>query len=191
MKKRKLTLLNTLAEEIEKSSFHSVSVTTICDKIGCSRQNFYYYFDSIEEAIKDLLDNDIAESDSINFDPLVLKSILTVMQKRQKFYEVMFSTPSSKSVMCQILMDKMSELYSRWIPYLVRDFSFLPENKKYPLARQFAFSDLALVTYWAEGGFQKPIEEIFQASVLSSTKELQHFCELYIENIRNASSTAR
>ena len=61
MKKRKFTLVNTLANEIEKGSYQKVSVTTICDEVGCSRQNFYYYFDSIDEAIKELVDVDIKD----------------------------------------------------------------------------------------------------------------------------------
>ena len=148
MKKRKFTLVNTLANEIEKASYQKVSVTTICDEVGCSRQNFYYYFDSIDEAIKELVDVDIKDISDFQIKANALRTILTIIQKRKVFYSKMFDTAESENLICKLFLEKLVDLYDNLASYFVRGYSNECKAFTRPILIQFAMADIALISDW-------------------------------------------
>ena len=161
MKKRKFTLVNTLANEIEKASYQKVSVITICDEVGCSRQNFYYYFDSIDEAIKEL---DISDF-QIKANALI--AILTIIQKRKVFYSKMFDSAESENLICKLFLEKLVDLYDNLASYFVRGYSNECKAFTRPILIQFAMADIALISDWVKSGMKEPIDAVERKAITS------------------------
>ena len=172
MKKRKFTLVNTLANEIEKASYQKVSVTTICDEVGCSRQNFYYYFDSIDEAIKELVDVDIKDISDFQIKANALRAILTIIQKRKVFYSKMFDTAESENLV---------DLYDNLASYFVRGYSNECKAFTRPILIQFAMADIALISDWVKSGMKEPVDAVERKAITSNRDFFARTMEEYIE----------
>ena len=75
MNKRKFEFAQELNRQMQEKTFSKVSISDICQSLNCSRQSFYYYFDTIEECldyfIKESFKNQIKEdyliSDVFNY----------------------------------------------------------------------------------------------------------------------------
>lgn len=75
MNKRKYEFAQELFNQMELKNFSKVSISDICDSMKCSRQSFYYYFNTIEdcfayylkETFKDQIKEEYLISDVFNY----------------------------------------------------------------------------------------------------------------------------
>lgn len=75
MNKRKFEFAQELNRQMQEKTFSKVSISDICQSLNCSRQSFYYYFDTIEQCldyfVKESFKNQIKEdyliSDVFNY----------------------------------------------------------------------------------------------------------------------------
>lgn len=171
MKKRKLALLNTLADEITKTSYQDVSVTIVCDIVGCSRQNFYYYFDSIDDALKALVDLDVASVDINVIQPSSFKCILSVIWKRKEFYSTMFKDPLSRALINEILIAKLTDLYNTWGRYTIREYSRWSDENKKDYFGQIAWSNYSLIYNWILSDYADPLD-VIEKKAINYSKEI-------------------
>lgn len=188
MKKRKETLVNTLAEEIERTSYQDVSVTTICEKVGCSRQNFYYYYDSIDDAIKGMLEYDLKTTTDLLPNPGILHNLLIVVGKRKGFYKAMLSSPLSLTVISKLILEKLTSTYDSWSSIVIPGFRELNADQKAGLTNQFAYSALSLIVYWVETDFRESVEELSRQCLFDSVQDFTKIGTTYVEKITAAAS---
>ena len=183
MKKRKQTLVNTLADEIERTSYQEVSVTTICEKIGCSRQNFYYYFDSIDDAIKGMIDFDLNATTDLLPNPGILHNILTIVSNRKGFYKSMLSAPISQNLISKLLLQKLVSTYESWSSIVIPGYRELTPDQRAGLSHQFAYSALSLIVYWVSTDFKESLEEIDKQALFDRVQDFTKIGTTYVERL--------
>ena len=69
MNRKKIEFTNALLNEMQTKSLSDVKIYDICQTMNCSRQSFYYYFDSIESCFSYLIFDvfEILDSKNINY----------------------------------------------------------------------------------------------------------------------------
>lgn len=186
MKKKRYQLANEIADILEKNSYESVSVTTICDEKGFSRQNFYYYFSSIDDVVDTIVDIDIENIEEFLPGSNALKTILTVIARRPDFYKKMFATQSSTHLMVDIFAKKLVSLYGTMAAFYSASYEISYKSICEPLFKQFAMADISLILDWAKEDFKKSREDVLKKAISSEKSLFSSAIDLYLAKEKKA-----
>ncbi len=95
MNKRKHEFATELRNEMRQTTLSRVSISDICKTMKCSRQSFYYYFDSIEECfayyLKDSFKSEIS-------DEYLVSDIFNYFDRNEAFIQNCNSDNTSKEL---------------------------------------------------------------------------------------------
>ena len=163
------------------NKYHKKGLDMVYVSLGCSRQNFYYYFDSIDEAIKELVDVDIKDISDFQIKANALRAILTIIQKRKVFYSKMFDTAESENLICKLFLEKLVDLYDNLASYFVRGYSNECKAFTRPILIQFAMADIALISDWVKSGMKEPIDAVERKAITSNRDFFARTMEEYID----------
>lgn len=185
MKKKKSSLALMIADAIADSSYDNVSVTSICEQSSFSRQNFYYYFSSIEEVIENIVDIDIEAIDEFLPGSNALRTILTIISKRQTFYKKMFETNESDNLISTIFIKKITDLYTTMAAFFASNYNINDKELAMPIFKQYAMADLSLIRDWVKGDMKESISLILSRALSSNKALFAQSVDTYLFNEKN------
>lgn len=95
MNKRKFEFASELFQQMQMKSFSKVSISDICGSMKCSRQSFYYYFNTIEDClayyVKETLKNQIKEE-------YLISDLFTFFDNNRSFVRLCDEDESSRAI---------------------------------------------------------------------------------------------
>ena len=100
MNKRKYEFAQELYKQMQEQSFSKVSISDICERMDCSRQSFYYYFNTIEDClayyIKESFKNQIKED-------YLISDIFNYFDNNASFVKLCNEDPEAKTLFWESL----------------------------------------------------------------------------------------
>jgi AcrR family transcriptional regulator len=95
MNKRKYEFALELNREMQTAKFSKVFISDICDNMKCSRQSFYYYFNTIEDClsyfVRESFKNQIHED-------YMISDVFNYFDNNAKFVAICNSDDASKTI---------------------------------------------------------------------------------------------
>ena len=96
MNKRKYEFAQELHRQMQQKKFSKVSISDICESMDCSRQSFYYYFNTIEDClayyVKETFKNQIKED-------YMISDVFNYFDNNAEFVRLCDSDNESKTIL--------------------------------------------------------------------------------------------
>ncbi len=114
MNKRKYEFSLELYREMQTKPFSKLSISDTCSNMKCSRQSFYYYFNTIEDClsyyVKESLKNQIKEE-------YLISDVFNYFDNNSKFVELCNQDPVAKEIfwtgLCQYTKRILDFVFSK------------------------------------------------------------------------------
>jgi AcrR family transcriptional regulator len=137
MNKRKSLFADELITEMKDKKFSAVSISDICNTMSCSRQSFYYYYDTLDNCleyyVKESFKNQIKED-------YLISDLFNYFDVNADFVRICNSDPASKKIFWECLSDYLEKIL---------DFVFSKNIVEY--LALYAEQKSALISFYVSG----------------------------------------
>ena len=126
MKNRALILSNLLKSLLKTTKYSEITIINLCHKANITRQNFYYYFSSLEDCLMNIFkfDNPFVLEEVSNI-KMNIKSLFTYIYKNRDFLLNILENVNANNVLKTFLNDDLRTTIKSFIKNKVQRYEAL------------------------------------------------------------------
>lgn len=112
MNRKKIEFTNALLNEMQTKSLSDVKIYDICQTMNCSRQSFYYYFDSIESCFSFLIFDAFEKNITSEY---LISDIFNFFDREYKFIDLVLKEEESSDIFWDTLYSYIKKVFDATI----------------------------------------------------------------------------
>lgn len=160
MREKTIDLIcNTVKQKYEEGQAQNLTIISLCEELGMTRQNFYYYFDSIEDCVNYILIKENPFSGTVdNIEDLICNTLNYFYQNKIFVLSVM-KDKSTKAILESFLISSIKYNINKFMKYHVDRVDLLSDSNKTFIVDYYAHAFVTPIMDFIENGMEKNIQQ--------------------------------